>query len=165
MKILLIAVALCVSSTRIEPPQLPQVSAQDLNKKKLEWPKDFTADRTLLLVAFGRKQQVFIDGWVAGLDLKKANAPAWFEVPLINNPGSIVRGFIDSGMRKGIPSVADRAHVVTLYVKKKAFMQSMALPNENVHAVVVDKSGKVMLRVTGGFSAAGAEQVKAALGR
>jgi hypothetical protein len=163
MPLLALAVILATAAPLAHAQQLPAVTAQDLNKKKISWPRDFTGDRTVLIIAFGRNQQVFIDGWVAGLQLKKPGAAPWYEVPLINNPGSFVRSFIDSGMRRGIPSVEDRAHVVTLYVKKKQFMQTLGLPDENVHVLVVDKTGKVLSRVTGTYSAEAATPTLAAL--
>jgi hypothetical protein len=143
---------------------LPPISAADLNKKKIVWPRDLTAERTLLIIAFDRAQQAQVDGWVAGLRLKSPGAPAWYEVPLINNPGGLIRSFIDGGMRRGIPSVQDRAHVVTLYGDKKALMKTMGLTNEKtVHALVVDRAGRIIAGVSSSYSAAGAATLNKAL--
>jgi hypothetical protein len=143
---------------------MPTVEAADLNKKPVAWPQDFTAQRTLLLVAFRQGQQSNIDGWVKGMDLKTSGAPSWYEVPMINNPGSVGRWFIDNGMRSGIPNKADRARVVTLYGKKADMMKAMDIPNETqVHGIVVDKSGKIIVRVSGDYSEAGATTLRQAL--
>jgi hypothetical protein len=143
---------------------LPPITASDLNKKKISWPRDLTADRTLLIIAFDRAQQAQVDGWVAGLRLKAPGAPPWYEVPLINNPGGIIRSFIDGGMRRGIPNVQDRAHVVTLYGDKKAVMKAMALTSEKtVHALVVDRTGRILARVSGAYSVADALLITRAL--
>jgi hypothetical protein len=143
---------------------MPPIKAADLNKKTVAWPQDFTAQHTLLLIAFRQGQQSNIDGWVKGMDLKASGAPSWFEVPMINNPGSVGRWFIDNGMRSGIPNKADRARVVTLYGKKANMMKAMDIPNETqVHALVVDKAGKIIVRVSGDYSEDGAATLLQAL--
>jgi hypothetical protein len=145
---------------------LPPIKAADLNKKPVSWPAGLPAARTILLIAFDRKQQAQIDGWVAGMRLKAPGAPAWFEVPMIKDPGRFIRGFIDGGMRRGIPSTADRAHVVTVYGDKKALLRSMMITNETVvHALVVERSGRIVDRIDGPYSAAGAARILAAVGR
>ena len=143
---------------------LPDIRAADLNKKKIHWPADLAAERTLLLVAFERKQQKDIDTWVNGMKLKAPGAPAWYEVPMIKNPGGLVRSFIDGGMRRGIPAPADRARVVTVYGDKKAMLKQMAISDESmVHALVVARDGRIIIHVPGRFSEAGAQQLEAAL--
>jgi hypothetical protein len=143
---------------------LPPVKATNLNKQPVSWPAGLPAARTILLVAFDRKQQAQIDGWVAGMKLKAPGSPAWFEVPLIKDPGGFIRGFIDGGMRRGIPNVEDRAHVVTLYGDKKKLMASMGLTSDAVvHVLIVERSGRIVERVSGCYSAAGAERIFRAL--
>jgi hypothetical protein len=66
-------------------------------------------------------------------------------------------------MRSGIPARADRAHVVTLYGNKAALMKSMGLPDESVHILVVERSGKIIARVTGSYSAANAAAIFTAI--
>ncbi|MGL4404217.1 MAG: hypothetical protein ACRCT6_00530, partial [Notoacmeibacter sp.] len=144
--------------------KMPPVKAADLNEKEVSWPQGLPAKRTILLFAFERNQQDNIDGWVSGMKLKGSGAPAWYEVPLINNPGALGRWFIDNGMRSGIKETTDRARVVTVYTKKSAFMKSLGIPNESdVHALVVDRNGDVIVRVSGDYSIAGAAKIRSAL--
>jgi hypothetical protein len=143
---------------------LPPIKAATLNKQPISWPAGLPAARTILMIAFDRKQQSQIDGWVVGLQLKAANAPSWFEVPLIKNPGRLVRTFIDSGMRRGIPITADRAHVVTVYGDKKRLMAAMGISNEAViHIIVVERSGRIVQRASGAFNPASAGPILAAV--
>jgi hypothetical protein len=163
MRYLAIALALLANPFAVGAQQFPDVSAKDLNKKPVSWPRDFNTDRTVLIFAYDRDQQDMVDSWVKGLGLKTPGAAAWFEVPLINNPGKFVRSFIDNGMRRGIPTVEARAHVVTLYVKKKEFMKTMQLPDEDVHVLVLDRSGKVVSRAKGIYTATSAQSISSAL--
>jgi hypothetical protein len=145
---------------------MPSIKSVDLNKKAIVWPRDLTAERTLIFVAFRQGQQSNIDGWVSGMNLKAERAPSWFEVPIISDPGSVGRWFINNGMRSGIPSKADRARIVTIYGKKAAMMKAMDLPNETqIHALVVDKAGKIILRVSGDYSLNGAALINDALSK
>jgi hypothetical protein len=145
---------------------MPMIKSADLNKKVIVWPRDFTAERTLIFVAFRQGQQSNIDAWVAGMNLKAAGAPSWFEIPMIGDPGSVGRWFINNGMRSGIPSKVDRARVVTVYGNKAAMMKTMGLPGEKqIHALVVDKAGKIIVRVSGDYSANGAKILNQALSR
>ena len=161
IKLLLFAMLIPAS---LAAQSLPEIRAADLNRKKIHWPADLPAERTLLLVAFERKQQKDIDGWVGGMKLKAPGAPAWYEVPMISNPGALVRSFIDGGMRRGIPSPVDRARVVTVYGDKQAMKQQMGISDEKrVHALVVARDGKIIAHVAGNFSEAGAKEIEAAL--
>jgi hypothetical protein len=143
--------------------QLPNITAKDLNRKPVNWPKDFTAERTILIVGFSGSQQPQIDAWINALQLKSPGAPPWFETPLIKNPGAFVRSFIDSGMRSGIPGTDARSHVVTIYTDKKAFMKAMNLPDENIHVVVVSRTGKVIGQVIGTHTPEKEKIIEAAL--
>jgi hypothetical protein len=143
---------------------MPPIKASTLSKKPVNWPSQLPAERTVIIIGFSQKQQPDIDTWINGLKLKEPGAPAWFEVPLINNPGGIVRWFIDSGMRRGIPSAYDQDHVVTVYTNKKALMRTMGLPNEaTIYTLVVSRSGAILARVSGNYSLGGAAQIAKAL--
>jgi hypothetical protein len=160
----LFAIGVLAFATLANAQVLPPIKAANLNKQAVSWPAGLPAARTILLVAFDRKQQTQIDGWVAGMKLKAPGSPAWFEVPLIKDPGGFIRGFIDGGMRRGIPSTADRARVVTLYGDKKKLMASMGLTSDAVvHVLIVERSGRIVERVSGAYSAAGATRILSAL--
>jgi hypothetical protein len=45
----------------------PPVKAESLARKKIAWPADFTAKRTILLFSFGRDMQADVDAWDAAL--------------------------------------------------------------------------------------------------
>ncbi len=161
--VLLVGLAL-ICAPPANARSLPNIKATDLNKKAVNWPAGLPSDRTVLIIAFTRGQQSQVDGWVSGLKLKSAGGPAWFEVPLINNPGSIARYFIDNGMRGGIPGTEARSHVVTVYAKKAALMKQMGLVGEkSVHVLVVDRKGNIVESVSGTYSDAGAAAVNKAL--
>jgi len=145
----------------------PQVSGKDLNNKPWTAPAGFPGERTLVVVGFEEEQQVGIDSWFEGMEVRKpSSAISWIEIPLINNPGLVMRWIINTGMRGGIPSKEVRSHVWTAYTNKKAFMEAcgMAAP-KNVYALVVDRSGKILAMESGCYSKKGAEVLLKALQR
>jgi hypothetical protein len=143
---------------------IPRVESTDLNKKPIVWPDDLPNGKTLLIIGFDAKQQPNIDGWVNGLNLRATNAPAWYEIPLIDDPGAIGRWFINSGMRSGIPSFTTRSHVVTVYGDKAKMMRTMGISGETqVHVLVVNQKGEILTRVSGDYSGEGAKQINLVL--
>jgi hypothetical protein len=48
-------------SNQLLMPIFPSLSGENLNGKKFNLPQDFPADKTLLLIAFEREQQVVLD--------------------------------------------------------------------------------------------------------
>ncbi len=155
---------LLIGSSPVNAGSFPNIKASDLNKKAVNWPAGLPSDRTVLIIAFTRKQQSQVDGWVSGLKLKSAGGPAWFEVPMIDDPGSVARYFIDNGMRSGIPGTEARSHVVTVYAKKATLMKQMGLVGEKtVHVLVVDRKGNILASVSGAYNDAGAASVNKAV--
>lgn len=144
----------------------PRVSAYDLNGTPVELPTGLPGERTIILIAFHRWQQECIDTWTRGLCLdKESTAVPWIELPVIQDPGPIGRCFIDNGMRSGIRSRTSRRHVVTLYLDKDRFLESVNIDSDDaVHALVVDRTGLIHAHIAGNFSPTGGRTIMAAVG-
>lgn len=146
-----------LASEAAAPPslgQLPTIDALNLNERAVRLPQDLPAEKTLVLIAFERQQQANLDTWIAGMQLNRSPIP-WIETPVIEPKNAFVRGFIDSGMRRGIPDTAARERTITLYTDRAAFSKAMGLrdPFKNVYVAVVERSGRVLLLVEGDYSA------------
>jgi hypothetical protein len=155
----LIAAIQVTGAIALSPGNFPLVSGKDLNNKPWMAPSGFPADRTLVVIAFEEEQQPGIDSWFEGMEVHKPSSRiSWIEMPLINNPGMLLRWFINIGMRGGIPSKEVRSHVWTAYTNKKAFMEACGMATtKNVYALVVDRSGKIIAMESGNYSKKGAE--------
>jgi hypothetical protein len=142
----------------------PSITAADLNGREIALPAGLPAERTLLLVAYQREQQYDVDDWIAALDLR-AGAIPWLELPVIRDRGWLFRTYVDWGMRTGITAEAARARVVTLYTDPEAFRSGLGLGDAStIHALVVDRTGRVLARADGRFDAARWAPLAAALG-
>jgi hypothetical protein len=139
-------------------PKMSTVEAETLSEKALILPRDLPGEKTLILIAFARKQQSNIDTWINGMNLKEAKF-AWIETPVIDPFYGFFSGFIQRGMRKGIPDSADRERTVTIFTSRIEFLKSMGLPEstDNIYAVVVDRSGNVLSKAEGDYTAMKAE--------
>ena len=161
----LISVLQMTGAMALTVGHFPSVSGKDLNDKPWIAPSGFPGERTLVVIGFEEEQQVGIDSWFEGMEvLDPASRISWIEMPLINNPGLVMRWIINTGMRGGIPSKEVRSHVWTAYTKKKAFMEACGMTTtKDVYALVVNRSGKIIAMESGNYSKKGAEVLRKAL--
>jgi len=144
--------------------RFPLMEVKNLSDEIRTLPADFPADRTLLLIAFQREQQDKLDDWSARLKLRDPGAPAWLELPVIDDPGTLLRWFVDVGMKNGIPDSFVRSRVFSVYAPRAEFIRHLGLPGtDQVHLVVADRSGNVLCRVSGDWSAEKEILLRAAL--
>jgi hypothetical protein len=145
----------------------PELKASNLQNKTLSLPGDFAGERNLVLIAFQRKQQENVDTWLR--EMKRfVSLPDfhYYELPTISKLNPIARWFINRGMRSGIPDPEARARTIALYIEKAAFKKALNLPDENqIYAILVDRTGRVYWRAEGDFDEAKAASLQQALRR
>jgi hypothetical protein len=138
----------------------PKVVGNNLNKQRVTIPDDMTGRNVLLLVGYEQRAQFDIDRWILGV--LQADIPVEIvEVPTIAGMmPRAVQGFIDNGMRSGIPK-SDWASVVTVYEDADKIIQ--ALGNErpqSAYAVLLNRDGRIVWRSNIGYSAAQVIELK-----
>ena len=143
----------------------PKLKASNLQKKTLSLPGDFDGERNLVLIAFQRKQQENVDTWLREMKrFKSSPGFHYYELPTISKLNPIARWFINRGMRSGIPDPEARARTITLYLDKAEFKKALNLPDENqIYAILVDRTGRVHWRAEGDFDEAKAASLQQAL--
>jgi hypothetical protein len=133
--------------------KFPTVQGENLNKESITLPDHYRGKNTLLLIGYLQKTQFDIDRWILGV-LQADIKVEIVEVPTIAGMmPQMVQGFINNGMRKGIPS-SDWASVVTVYEDAPKIIA--ALGNErpqSAYAVLLDKDGRIVWTSTLGYSA------------
>ena len=143
---------------------LPTIKAETLNRTPFPIPASFTAARNVLLFSFGRNMQQAVDAWDAAIADLRADPKACqvYNMPLIPNPGALVRGFISGGMRGVYKDAAVRDRVVVLFVDEAKVMPALAITDRSAPLVmVVDAGGREIGRVQGAASPATVAQVRA----
>ena len=133
--------------------KFPTVQGENLNKDSITLPDHYRGKNTLILIGYLQKTQFDIDRWILGV-LQADIKVEIVEVPTIAGMmPQMVQGFINNGMRKGIPS-SDWASVVTVYEDAPKIIA--ALGNErpqSAYAVLLDKDGYIVWTSTLGYSA------------
>ena len=147
------------------PPTItfPAVQADNLEGKKLRFPQDFVGTHNLVFVAFQRNQQREIDTWVPlAKELMKAHPTLrLYEFPVIGKMIGMMRGFINSGMRRGIPDPATRATTITIYSDKGAFMKQLGLKDQKkIYAFIVTPKGEVLWQTEGPRTESGEKSLR-----
>jgi len=139
------------------------VAGTALSGETVRFPEDLLGAPALLLCAYRRGSQADVDRW-AGFAADDLPGLAVYEVPII--PGRVwrpVQGWIDGGMRGGVPR-RQWSRVVTLYddgAKARAFVGDGG--GLRAQALLLDAAGVVAFHDAGGFRAAGAARLAAAV--
>ncbi len=144
------------------PPVFPPVKASNLNGETVSLPEGLAGRLNLVLIAFERQQQADIDTWLRVMPELVTGHPdvQYYELPVIQRPPGLVRFFIDTGMRGGIPDKAQRARTITLYLNKADFKKSLDISAETIYAVLIDKSGTILWREDGPYTGAKGDSLK-----
>lgn len=116
-------------------------------------PDSYRGKVTVLLVGYQQKTQFDIDRWILGI--LQADIPVQIvEVPTIAGMmPQMVQGFIDNGMRSGIPK-EDWASVVPVFEDASKIIQSIGNDRpQSAHAVLLDQAGLILWTSNRGYSA------------
>jgi hypothetical protein len=146
--------------------QFPSVTGSSLQRRKLNLPQAFEGERNLVFVAFQQWQQSQVDTWIPFARQLEASLPKlrYYELPTIRRLNALSRTFINEGMRAGIPDPVARERTITLYVDKNEFRKALQLPHEEeIHVLLLDRSGAVLWQAEGAFTPEKAESLEAAV--
>lgn len=145
-------IARAEESVSTATPAFPEVRGQNLDGRWFNLPADFEGERNLVFVAFERGQQAEVDTWLplARRLTSEISGVRYYELPTIRKLPGFVRGWIDGGMRDGIPDPAARAATITLYLDKEPFRRALDIRTEkSITILVVDRSGAVHWQTVG----------------
>ena len=157
----------CASTIENRDPtgeRFPTVTAEPLSGGEVTIPDDFAGAPVLLLVGYVQDSQFDIDRWLYGAidaDLEVTLR----EVPAARGAAaSLAKGFIDSGMRKGIPK-AEWGAVSTTYGKTAEAIAKFTGTEKprNARVLLLDASGVVAWFHDEGFSALTLKDLEARL--
>lgn len=133
--------------------RFPSVVGESLAGEQVALPDALEGAPAILLIGYKQDTQFDIDRWLMGFAQARVDARI-LEIPTI--PGlvpSMLSGWIDDGMRSGIPR-DDWRIVVTLYgAAAKPVARFTGNENgNNARVIVLDGGGKVVLFEDAGYS-------------
>jgi hypothetical protein len=146
--------------------RFPPLDVRDLDGRERRLPDDLDGERTLVILAFEQRQQRLVDSWVPWLEEQAAADPGlrFVEVPTIGTGWKPVRGWIDGGMRRGIPDPVVRRRTLTAYVPVGPITAELGITDTgDIWIFLVDRAGCVRWRGRGGFSPNSAADLARAL--
>ncbi len=150
------ALTLRDQAERVRVPYFPKISAENLNKEKVTLPDDFNGSPLLVLIAYKQKQQLNVNTWLDRMDEIESAIPGVqiIETPTISSgKWGWMAGFIDGGMRSGIPDTEARARTITLYTDVSLFNQALNIESvDTIYALLLDEDGEVIEMVEGDYS-------------
>lgn len=132
----------------------PSVTGKRLSGEAIAIPADFAGAPVVLLVGYVQRAQFDIDRWLLGFT--QAETPVRvLEIPTIKGwAPRVISGWIDSGMRSGIPE-EDWRTVATVYRDAPAIVKFLGNEDpQNGRAVLLDADGRVLWMHDRGYSAA-----------
>lgn len=131
---------------------LPEAKGQSLEGEIVIIPKDFAGQMTLLLFGYKQDSQFDIDRWLIGLDMTETPVNV-YEIPTIQGMAPrMFSGFIDEGMRKGIPKELWKG-VITVYEDGDQIQRYTGNQNpNNARVMLLDAEGKILYFYDRGFS-------------
>ncbi|MBF7072109.1 hypothetical protein ISG33_01670 [Glaciecola sp. MH2013] len=144
--------------------KMVSATGQSLEGDLVVIPKDFAGEKTLLLFGYVQDSQFDIDRWLIGLDMTETPVNV-YEIPTIQGMAPrMFSGFIDNGMRKGIPKELWKG-VVTVYEDGDKIQRFTGNINpNNARVMLLDAQGKILYFYDRGFSVAALKEVRVLVG-
>ena len=149
-----------------EEVHFPAVSGFNLNRQEFAFPRDLAGELNILFVPFLQRQQLVVNTWIPFAQETEAAFPGvvYYELPTIDEMPTLSRMFVNEGMRAGIPDETARERTVTLYINTRKFMEATNIAGKDeVHVLLVNRSGDILWRTTGRFDETKGESLLGAI--
>jgi hypothetical protein len=134
----------------------PSITAENLNRVAVTIPDDLAGSPALILMAYKRNQQTNVNTWLGHIDRMESQIPGLrvLETPTISSRRwGWMAGFIDGGMRSGIPDLEARERTVTLYTDVGDLNTALGIESvRTIYAVLLADDGRVLAIEPGDYS-------------
>ena len=144
----------------------PRLAARDLDGREVVLPAGLPGEWNIVIVAFRREQQELADSWVPWLEERAATIPGlrFAELPAIGLQWQPARPVIDGGMAAAIRDQKTRRRTLTVYTDLRRVTAPLGIGDRStIWLFLLDRAGQVRWRGTGGWDAATAAALDAAL--
>lgn len=132
--------------------RFPTLHAHDLEEKSYLVPDELPGRFRVILLPFKQWHQILVGQWEDALTPViegREDVTVW-EVPALGAVWKPVRGYIDGGMRGGIPDIDVRRHTLTDYGELDVIKSGLGITDhETAYAFLVDAQGEILWRDAG----------------
>ena len=129
----------------------PRLVAETLSGHSLVLPDSLEKQFAVVALAFRRHAQASVDSWFSPVAraYNDCDRVTYYEIPLIAGGWRMMSGFIDSGMRAGIPA-GRHDHVATYYGGTDRLRGQLEIHDlETAHIYLIDQNGAVLWNASG----------------
>ncbi len=122
----------------------PKLESESLSGKKVKVPDDLNGEVNLISIAFVREAQAMIDSWVEPFQ-EMCEGKSAYELPMIDGYfWKIFSGFIDEGMKAGIPE-DKHDYVITYYGDTSKFRKQLGIDDRNLaYVYLLNEDGRIV---------------------
>ena len=130
---------------------IPQMVGKDLMGDDRPIPNSFEGNLNIVTFAFEREQQENVNTWIPHAEAmeQEFRSVRFYEIPLIYEMNAFMRGWVNNGMRSGIPSEKARERTITVYTDRDKFLDMMNMQTDSIYTLLVNKDGKILWRASG----------------
>lgn len=146
--------------------KFPAVEATSLDHAQLNLPQNFAGQLNLVIISFAREQQQVVDTWLPAAQQIQAthNNFRYYELPTTARENLLYRWWFNSALRSNTTDKDLRSRILTTYVNKHEFRNSLHISNErHVVEVLVDQTGRVLWRADGPYTEANKAELLSAV--
>ena len=129
--------------------KFPEIKAKTLSGEEIVLPEYSLGKTSLVGVAFVRGAQGMLDSWIKPFE-KRCDSDRVYEVPMIAGFfWRIFSGFIDEGMKSGIPA-EKHDNVATFYGDTEKFKEKLSIEDDGLgYVFLLDKEGIIRFKGEG----------------
>ncbi len=144
--------------------RFPALTAQALDGTTFATPDAFARARSVAVIGFGLDQRSEIESWAAELEaLARAGIIARL-FPAIDGNNAFMRGMVTAALKAALPHRELRSATIPLFTDVGALCASLGIADrDHVAVFVLDETGVVLWRATGGADAALSAALRTAL--
>ncbi len=150
-------------STRAQT--IPPINSKTLNDTQITLPNSGTSQPLILVVGFSHKSSESCGPWGKRLaaDFHANPKIAYYQIPVLQDAPSFVRGFILRGMRKDVPA-AEQSHYIPVYDHEADWKKLVGFSGpDEAYVMVADPQGHVVWQTHGAMNDTSYGEMKAAV--
>ncbi len=140
------------SAAAPDPGHFPTIQATSLDSARLNLPQGFSGKLNLVVISFAREQQREVDTWVqVAQQIQQTHRQVvYYELPTMSRENILTRWWFNSALRSDTTDKNLRGHILTAYVNKRKFLQSLHIASQKqAVAILVDQTGRVFWQASG----------------
>ena len=145
--------------------RFPECCGDDLTRAKVCFPRDFAGLPTLAIVAFDVNARAALESWLPYVEHATREGTVRGRLfPVLSSGMKLMKGAIESMLRKAEPATEARAATVPLFVDVDAFAAALGiLDRTQIEVLLLTPDGSVVERVIGPYTEAAGSALAARL--